>query len=59
MQQITMNSSLPPKHISNSSDHRMIFFFTKVNDLIFYAIMHFVSLTLIDDTFKVLSLTTP
>jgi uncharacterized membrane protein len=37
----------------------MIFFFTKVNDLIFYAIMHFVSLTLIDDTFKVLSLTTP
>jgi hypothetical protein len=36
----------------------MIFFFTKVNDLILCAITHFVSLTLIDDAFKALSLTT-
>jgi hypothetical protein len=36
----------------------MIFFFTKVNNLIFYAIIYFISLILIDDTFKVLNLTT-
>jgi hypothetical protein len=36
----------------------MIFFFTKVNNLIFYVITHFVSLILIDNAFKVLSLTT-
>jgi hypothetical protein len=37
----------------------MIFFFTEVDDPIFCAITHFVSLALTDDAFEALSLTTP
>jgi hypothetical protein len=39
--------------------HRTIFFFTKVDDPIFYVIMHFVSLALADKAFLALSLNTP
>jgi hypothetical protein len=48
-----------PSNIKLTDIHRTIFFFTEVDDPIFCAITHFVSLALADDAFEAPSLTTP